>query len=86
MNGYRWQGTHRISGDTVGSWFLNRRFRYRQVGEAAVERLKIILQANEGAKAPAFYIIAFDPSIVVGRSYQMYRASIEHSRSAGELA
>ena len=30
---------HRVSGDTAGSWFENRRFRSRKVGGATAERL-----------------------------------------------
>ena len=30
---------HRVSGDTAGSWFQNRRFRSREVGGATVEQL-----------------------------------------------
>ena len=39
---------HRISGDTPGSWFQNRRFRLRKSGGATVERLK---RKNDNGKS-----------------------------------
>ena len=40
---------HRISGLTAGRWFQDRRFRYRNVGGAIVERLNVPLWEHQSS-------------------------------------